>query len=87
MPESYWLEANWAQNVQIINNYIEGPYGGILVGLLRLYEQGSGVFLNHRYLQQARRPMWQRGVCCHAGLQSNCHDGRQTGEGSLSVQP
>lgn len=53
MPESYWLEANWAQNVQIINNYIEGPYGGILVGLIRLYEQGSGLFLNHRYASKA----------------------------------
>ena len=53
MPESYWLEANWAQNVQIINNYIEGPYGGILVGLIRLYEQGSGLFLNHRYAGKA----------------------------------
>ncbi len=48
MPEYFWAEADWSHDVRIANNYIEGPYGGILVGLIRLYEQGSGQFLNHR---------------------------------------
>ena len=48
MPESFWLEAGWSYDVRIANNYIEGPYGGILVGLMRLNEMGSGLYLNHR---------------------------------------
>lgn len=49
MPEWFWLEADWSHDLRIANNYIEGPYGGILVGLLRLYEKGSGEFQNHRW--------------------------------------
>ena len=48
MPESFWLEADWSHDVRIANNYIEGPYGGILVGLMRLNGMGSGLYLNHR---------------------------------------
>ena len=48
MPESFWLEADWSHDVRIANNYIDGPYGGILVGLIRLNEMGSGLYLNHR---------------------------------------
>lgn len=48
MPESFWSEAGWSQNVLIANNYIEGPYGGILVGLIRQNEMGSGQYMNHR---------------------------------------
>ena len=48
MPEYFWAEADWSHDVRIANNYIEGPYGGILVGLIRLFEQGSGQFMNHR---------------------------------------
>ena len=48
MPESFWLEADWSQDVRIANNLIDGPYGGILVGLIRLNEMGSGLYLNHR---------------------------------------
>ena len=59
MPESFWLEADWSHDVRIANNYIEGPYGGILVGLMMLNEMGSGLYLNHRSATGAR----QTGPC------------------------
>ena len=48
MPESFWLEADWSYDVRIANNHIDGPYGGILVGLIMLNDMGSGLYLNHR---------------------------------------
>lgn len=47
MPESYWMEADWSQNVRITDNYVDAMYGGILLGLIRNGDLGSGEFLNH----------------------------------------
>jgi hypothetical protein len=47
MPEAYWMEADWTHNLTVTNNYMDTPFGGILLGLVRPNDLGSGQFLNH----------------------------------------
>ncbi len=47
MPESYWMEADWTHNLRVADNYVDVSFGGILVGLIRSNDLGSGEYLNH----------------------------------------
>ena len=47
MPETAWQEADWVENLSISGNLVDANFGGILVGLIRSNDLGSGQYPNH----------------------------------------